>query len=228
MDEQNKRGSGDNQKRASFESRKSGGSDAGNKASKSKELKPVGASQAGKSGFNGKGGLPAKQAEGDWIQNFGTPVAGFEHKIQEFITSKPLATAAIAIGAGLAGAAILKKVGDKQGSSFAGFEAGGAGGFLTKGLSDTLHRFEDQVGRLSTRGVPDVKDGLIRMVSDDLSSKPFESIATMVGLGYGLAHLDVQSLKRGAFRVAKLLAMRSLDEMGNKQQGIEGESYGQA
>jgi ElaB/YqjD/DUF883 family membrane-anchored ribosome-binding protein len=168
----------------------------------------------------------------DWIESFSAPVSTAERRVQSVLTEQPLMTVGIALGAGLAGALILKK---KFAASETGSENGMSdmasvvsAGFLTQGLSTTLNRFQDEMDRLKFDSIADVKEGFLQTVKQDLSEKPFETIATAVGIGFGLANLDLNQFKRGALRVVKLLAVRSLDEVGSKQLGVEGDTYGQA
>jgi ElaB/YqjD/DUF883 family membrane-anchored ribosome-binding protein len=169
----------------------------------------------------------------DWIESFSAPVSTAERRVQSVLTEQPLMTVGIALGAGLAGGLILKKKfadGNQTGSpdgmgDVASFVSAG---FLTQGLSATLGRFQDEMDRLKVDSIADVKEGFLETVKQDLSEKPFETIATAVGIGFGLANLDLTQFKRGALRVVKLLAVRSLDEVGSKQLGVEGDTYGQA
>jgi ElaB/YqjD/DUF883 family membrane-anchored ribosome-binding protein len=169
----------------------------------------------------------------DWIESFSTPVSTAERRVHSILTEQPLVTVGVALGAGLIGGMVLKKkfaegneTGTESGmSDVANFVSAG---FLTQGISATLGRFQDEMDRLKVDSIADVKDGFLEGVKQDLSEKPFETIATAVGIGFGLANLDLTQFKRGALRVVKLLAVRSLDEVGSKQLGVEGETYGQA
>jgi ElaB/YqjD/DUF883 family membrane-anchored ribosome-binding protein len=169
----------------------------------------------------------------DWIEGFSAPVSQAERRVHSLLTEQPFATVGVALVAGLAGGLVLKKKfaeGNETGSEsgmgdIANFVSAG---FLTQGISATLGRFQDEMDRLKVDSIADVKEGFLEGVRQDLSEKPFETIATAVGIGFGLANLDLTQFKRGALRVVKLLAVRSLDEVGSKQLGLEGDNYGQA
>ena len=161
----------------------------------------------------------------NFMENFSAPVTKAEREVQNFLTEKPLATVAIALGVGLIGGFLFKKYRQSSetsdvsgGSNSTALDTGASlafAGFLTKGLSGAISRVESEFGAFREGGLSDVRDSLTEMVTTELSERPFETIATAIGAGFGIANLEAAQMKNGAIRIAKTLAVRTLEGSGS-------------
>lgn len=173
-----------------------------------------------------------------WVDSFITPITRAERDIESFLTKEPLATIGIALGVGLVGGLLFKKyhpasfapsrVKKSRSSSSALSDTASLAfaGFLTRGLTGMVSRVENELASLRSGGVAEMKESLTHMITDDLTERPFETIATVVGAGFGIANLETSQVRDGAIRMAKGLAVRTLEGSPSAKLGnYKGESY---
>ena len=178
----------------------------------------------------------------NFMESFSAPVKNVEHEVENFLTQKPLATVAIALAVGLVGGFIFKKYRNAESASNSeggessksmALDTGASlafAGFLTKGLSTAISRVESEFGAFRGGGIADVKESLTQIITDELAEKPFETIATAIGAGFGIANLETTQMKNGAIRIAKTLAVRTLEGSGSSSfnNNTQGENHVQA
>jgi ElaB/YqjD/DUF883 family membrane-anchored ribosome-binding protein len=154
-----------------------------------------------------------------------------ENRVESFIRERPMIVAGAALGLGV-GAYFLLRNGAKDetpmGASISPVRSGKSSGFLSQNLVSSLKKFQKEFDKLATDGVSGVRHGVTDLISKDMESQPIQTIATVLGLGFAVGNLNADQIKHGAIRVAKLLAVRSLDEVGSKHKAIENQGDSRA
>ncbi len=165
-----------------------------------------------------KGGTPAgNETDAHWIGDIGARSDSLEQAVHELIVARPLVTAAVAVGTGVVANLLWRKYGH---AATAGGRSGKSTrkhvstGTLSKNISSSLSRMESEFNSLAFGQFDEMRDGLSRLVVDDLKRRPFETLATAVGIGFGLANFDRRHLKQAGLKMLKLAAVRALDSSG--------------
>lgn len=148
----------------------------------------------------------------DWTDGVQSGARSFEKSVSQAVTEKPFLALAIAAGAGLLTYFVMKKIADSSDEeSIFDSSIDNAPTQLAEKLSDTLARFQSEFDSLSHASFVDVKDNVIQLMIDEVSENPFGALATAASIGFGLGSLQLEDLKQGAIRLAKVAAVQSLD-----------------
>ena len=86
-------------------------------------------------------------------------------------------------------------------------------------IHESLEEVAKQANCLATEDFASVGRGFAEMMAQKISSQPYETLVTALGIGFGLGALDFSHVKQGVIRVGKLIAMRALSEMDSKNTG---------
>ncbi|MBC7384815.1 MAG: hypothetical protein H7301_01475 [Cryobacterium sp.] len=154
--------------------------------------------------------------DGSWLEGVQTEIQSFDQQVTHLITARPVVSLAIAVGLGGLAFFVAKKISSEldENSSFRkGLE--NVPSHFSENLSQTLTRFEGEFDSLGSSSLSDVRDNIVQMITDDLSEKPFETLLTAASLGFGMGTLRFDDVKDVALRLAKKLAMQSIDGMAS-------------
>ena len=156
-----------------------------------------------------------RNANSNWVRTFAASADALEEKIALVLSERPAMALGCAVGLGIAGYLLLKKLprpahparGGKKGST----RSANSTGILSAGLVPALTRFQSEFDKIAIDGIAGVKENVVEMISNDFSERPLQTLGVAISLGYGLGGLQTEDLKRGALRFAKLLAVNSID-----------------
>ena len=90
---------------------------------------------------------------------------------------------------------------------------------FSKKIRETLVDISEQANSLETENFAAVGRRLAAMMAQRISSRPYETLLTALGIGFGLGTLNLSNFKRAAIRMGKLIAVRALTEMDSKNTG---------
>ena len=83
-------------------------------------------------------------------------------------------------------------------------------------ITEVLTQLKKESNRLATEDFSSVTQEWKQSVEKQITNHPYETLLIATQLGYGLGHLNSQSFMRGAIRIGKLLAMKSLSGIEEK------------
>ncbi len=89
-------------------------------------------------------------------------------------------------------------------------------------FTDILNDLRKEVNRLSTDDISSVIHSVGKVLEAKITEDPYRTLATALGIGYGLSALNRSHLKHGAIRIGKLVAMKAISNMDSAPQ-ITGE-----
>lgn len=160
----------------------------------------------------------------EWISEMHNQATSLENSVESFIRERPMVSAGVALGLGVGAFFLLRNLSSQEtpmGASINPVRSDKSSGFLSQNLVSSLTKIQKEFDKLATDGIGGVRQGVTDLVSKDMESQPIQTLATVVGLGFAAGNLNVDQIKSGAIRIAKLLAVRSLDEVGSKHKAIE-------
>jgi hypothetical protein len=85
-------------------------------------------------------------------------------------------------------------------------------------MTDILEGVRKEMNRLATDDVSSVIDGMHDFVSEKISSDPYGTLITALGIGYGLSALNRSHMKTAAIRIGKLVVMKAVSNLEESQQ----------
>lgn len=154
-----------------------------------------------------------------WIDEISSQSDSLEQAVHAVILARPLVTTAVAVSAGVIANLVWQQYGQSSPSrkrSAKGARKRVSSGTLSHNISSSLSRMESEFDSLAFGQFDEMRDGLTRLVADDLKRRPFETLANAVGIGFGLASFDRRHLKRAGLKLLKLAAVRALDSSGSR------------
>ena len=89
-------------------------------------------------------------------------------------------------------------------------------------FTDILNDLRKEVNRLSTDDISSVMHSIGKVLEEKISADPYRTLATALGIGFGLTALNRSHLKHGAIRIGKLVAVKAISNMDAAPQ-ISGE-----
>jgi ElaB/YqjD/DUF883 family membrane-anchored ribosome-binding protein len=84
---------------------------------------------------------------------------------------------------------------------------------FTQGVTDVLEELRAQVNQLSTEDFTQVKDNVIGMLQKRLEDRPYQTLAALVGIGFGVAHFNRTHVLHAAVRIGKLVALKAISNL---------------
>lgn len=86
-----------------------------------------------------------------------------------------------------------------------------------KNIGSFLEKIKDEIDHLANEDLGTVGKGLFHFFEEELNENPYQTLATAVGIGFGLGSLKKDDIKSGALHLGRLIAMRALSGMDTKK-----------
>jgi hypothetical protein len=80
-------------------------------------------------------------------------------------------------------------------------------------LDSLIDSVKKEMNQLATEDVSTVGQNLTKLVAREMKDNPYETLASAVVLGIGLAHMNSMHLRSGLIHFAKLIGMRALSNL---------------
>lgn len=151
-----------------------------------------------------------------WIDSFGQNAQSFESAVDGFVRERPFAVLGGAVGLGLVGYFLVQKMNSAAPGRSARKSGMKPSGALSKKIGPALEQFQSEFERLPFDGIASVRTNISKLVTQEISERPWETLGAALAFGFGLGNVDREQVKRGAIRLVQMIAVKSLDDIGGR------------
>lgn len=149
-----------------------------------------------------------------WVGELSSQADSLEQAAYRVVCAQPLVTAGVAVGVGFIANLIWQQYSQPTTKGRRATKHVSTG-ILAKNISSSLSRYESEFNSLALGEFDEMRNGLGRLVVDDLERHPFETLATAVGIGFGLANFDRRHFKQAGLKIFKIAALNMTAHLTN-------------